>query len=650
MRAYVRADPSPFQTPAPRLPSLLIHLPSQAEANLARQRERLISDEERGGIEAELRALKPGIAANNKAQEKLADRKDELHQVGRKAQTDARRADAALQALGNVQQRRIQTLGANVGPGQDACKLRAWLDNDSDGNRGAFQRKVHGPIALDVSVKDPAMAHVVEQTVQYHVLTGFVTECDADYRKLKDITAKMSLKVTIFNIEGGRGKASTRLYTPQAMGQLESFGIIGSIEDQIEASATVMQVLRDHSMVDVALVGDQRTANAYLDQARVRELEGLLMSAGTNGRARENYLCYTYDRQNGWERHNAQKSRYQQGACVGQVSNVRQARFWGETDDPDARREATEALEHAQEEVIQLKRQFAELDGEANKLKKEAAHLKDKAAGRRAKLGVQKKARLEIGKLEGTIAELEAENQIDLGKERTTLVNKLNVAGRKYVELVEKAQTEATDVMAACVALAGARMNCELTKERQLQLKREVQRREQDYVELQRAHAEAEATYKRMKAELKADKAEAMRLAPTVEVVDSVERQTALVAQFEELPNRLDELVAMLEEVQRAADLIHDNPEVIVQYQKRKQEIEQEERELAKLNTDHTELLKTFDPAKNAWKSQIAELQVHLNKLFATYMTALGNEGEVRVLEGATMGEYGIQILVRFRY
>ena len=49
---------------------------------------------------------------------------------------------------------------------------------------------------------------------------------------------------------------------------------------------------------------------------------------------------------------------------------------------------------------------------------------------------------------------------------------------------------------------------------------------------------------------------------------------------LEELPNSMDELNALIEEEQHAADAIHDNPQVIAQYNKRVAEIQQEQKKL----------------------------------------------------------------------
>ena len=79
------------------------------------------------------------------------------------------------------------------------------------------------------------------------------------------------------------------------------------------------------------------------------QLEQLLM---TN---RHSYTCYTFEKR-GWARYSAKRSRYQTGKCIAEVGSVRPPRFLGESDDPQARQAAADALAK-NEAVLNEKRQ-----------------------------------------------------------------------------------------------------------------------------------------------------------------------------------------------------------------------------------------------------------------------------------------------------
>lgn len=116
---------------------------------------------------------------------------------------------------------------------------------------------------------------------------------------------------------------------------------------------------------------------------------------------------------------------------------------------------------------------------------------------------------------------------------------------------------------------------------------------------------------------------------------------------MEDLPSTLQGLAVLEEEAQRAADQIHDNPQVIQLYKKRKREIEKEEAELAELTSALHQALGEIGPAKDIWETRVRNLAEEMNQLFSEYMQGLGNEGAVCVQEHETdYSKWGLEIKV----
>lgn len=74
--------------------------------------------------------------------------------------------------------------------------------------------------------------------------------------------------------------------------------------------------------------------------------------------------------------------------------------------------------------------------------------------------------------------------------------------------------------MRASLAMAGAKMTLEMAKDAAGTVAREGQRLEGEFAQLKDAKGEADREFKQMKAQLKARKEEAMKFAPTEQVVD----------------------------------------------------------------------------------------------------------------------------------
>ena len=95
------------------------------------------------------------------------DQKAAIKASANKARKEAEYARRQLADLQNVSSRRLATLKTYGPLGQQAATLYSWLEQE--GNRGQFRGRVHGPIAMEISLRDPARAAVVENQTGYQV-------------------------------------------------------------------------------------------------------------------------------------------------------------------------------------------------------------------------------------------------------------------------------------------------------------------------------------------------------------------------------------------------------------------------------------------------------------------------------------------------
>ena len=94
----------------------------------------------------------------------------------------------------------------------------------------------------------PDWIDCLEDRVPFRVWTGFVTECEEDCAKLYAELSRQKMGNTVYNIETGVLKPNPRnKYSELALGELRALGVEGLLEEAVECSDAVKQVLRDHA-------------------------------------------------------------------------------------------------------------------------------------------------------------------------------------------------------------------------------------------------------------------------------------------------------------------------------------------------------------------------------------------------------------------
>ncbi|KAF4025416.1 hypothetical protein G4228_017530 [Cervus hanglu yarkandensis] len=126
------------------------------------------------------------------------------------------------------------------------------------------------------------------------------------------------------------------------------------------------------------------------------------------------------------------------------------------------------------------------------------------------------------------------------------------------------------------------------------------------------------------------------------------EYQTA----FQDLPNTLDEIDALLtEERSRASCFTGLNPTVVVEYTKREEEIEQLTEELKIKKVELDKYRENISQVKERWLNPLKELVEKINEKFSYFFSSMQCAGEVdlHTENEEDYDKYGIRIRVKFR-
>ncbi|XP_033093011.1 structural maintenance of chromosomes protein 5 isoform X3 [Trachypithecus francoisi] len=121
---------------------------------------------------------------------------------------------------------------------------------------------------------------------------------------------------------------------------------------------------------------------------------------------------------------------------------------------------------------------------------------------------------------------------------------------------------------------------------------------------------------------------------------------------FQDLPNTLDEIDALLtEERSRASCFTGLNPTIVQEYTKREEEIEQLTEELKGKKVELDQYRENISQVKERWLNPLKELVEKINEKFSNFFSSMQCAGEVdlHTENEEDYDKYGIRIRVKFR-
>jgi hypothetical protein len=174
------------------------------------------------------------------------------------------------------------------GDAEKALRIRQFINN----NPNKFRRRVYGPVALELNVRDEQKAAMVEKAVGRRMMMAFVTECDADRKAfVRHIEGDLRiLGVSLYNIENGtfhvqdyngngqraqRGRLQ-RPYTPARFAELQRYGVVAYMDELFDCPDAVKYMLCNNSSLHAILAGDQRAETALAKNEQHSPLRRML--------------------------------------------------------------------------------------------------------------------------------------------------------------------------------------------------------------------------------------------------------------------------------------------------------------------------------------------------------------------------------------
>lgn len=591
-------------------------------------------------IKAELRAARPPIDAAKRERDLFLDRTRDL---GERATT----ARTKLDRMGDEKARRRDRIFMQQ---PNLRKTFEWVD----GSRKAFRRPVWGPVVLEVAMKDMNSAAYLEKHVPQSVLKSYVVECKEDYNLLyREVREKLRLPINISIVPGGALEPVRRGLSEERMAILrKEHGVVGFLDETFTAPDAVMQAIINAASVNAVLVGTGDT------QRSIDERGLLKMLASRENGSPTGYCIFSSTERKAY-RYTGSVSRYSRKVNLS-MEEVSPARFLAPGVPQEQKESAQKQLDKIQVEIDELRPKVEEVDMKYRELQSQAKAYHADFAEASQKMKSYNEQRRKVDTARSRLADERKNASKDYAAEKGNLTAQLKKHIKNYLVSLDSALQKHDELMGSTFIYAGIKMNEEGLRER-------AQKAREYYDEKRLAQStfevkvqELSQTFTNAKTNLKALKELADRDAP---MVDSNGNELPLKELLGNLPDEIDEIDAMKEELLIKINTISDNPGVIREYERRKKEIQEQEHELEQFGEEQDMKKRELTEIMLPWESRLINTVKKVDVLFKEYMKELNFVGEVKLYTGDdeedrtndddgqnyNFKDWGIQLLVQFR-
>ncbi|XP_058999571.1 structural maintenance of chromosomes protein 5 isoform X2 [Mustela lutreola] len=503
---------------------------------------------------------------------------------------------------------------------RDTYDAVLWLRN----NRDKFKQRVYEPIMLTINMKDNKNAKYIENHISSNDLRAFVFESQEDMEVfLKEIRDNKKLRVNavIAPKSSYADKAPSR-----SLNELKQYGFFSYLRELFDAPDPVMSFLCCHYHIHEVPVGTERTRERIervIQETRLKQIYT----------AEEKYVV---------------KTSIYSNKVISSNTSLKVAQFLTVTVDLEQRRHLEEQLKEINRKLqaveaglIALYERNKHLEHKDNELRQKKKELLERKTKKRQ---LEQKISSKLGSLklmEQDVCNLEEEE-----RKASTKIREINVQKAKLV-------TELTNFVKICTSLHIQKVDLILQNTTVISEKNKL---ESDYMaassqlRLTEQHfIELDESRQRLLQKCK----ELMKRARQVcnlgaEQTVPQEYQTA----FQDLPNTLDEIDALLtEERSRASCFTGLNPTVVQEYTKREEEIEQLTEELKIKKVELEKYRESISQVKERWLNPLRELVEKINEKFSNFFSSMQCAGEVdlHTENEEDYDKYGIRIRVKFR-
>ncbi|XP_072618508.1 structural maintenance of chromosomes protein 5 isoform X3 [Vulpes vulpes] len=518
---------------------------------------------------------------------------------------------------------------------RDTYDAVLWLRN----NRDKFKQRVCEPIMLTINMKDNKNAKYIENHISSNDLRAFVFESQEDMEIfLKEIRDNKKLRVNavIAPKSSYADKAPSR-----SLNELKPYGFFSYLRELFDAPDPVMSFLCCHYHIHEVPVGTERTRERIervIQETRLKQMYT----------AEEKYVV---------------KTSFYSNKVISSNTSLKVAQFLTVTVDLEQRRHLEEQLKEINRKLqaveaglIALCERNKHLEHKDNELRQKKKELLERKTKKRQ---LEQKISSKLGSLK--LMEQDTCNLEEEERKASTKIKEINVQKAKLV-------TELTNFVKICTSLHIQKVDLILQNTTVISEKNKLESdymaassqlriTEQHFIELdesrQRLLQKCKELMKRARqvCNLGAEQTVPQEYQTQVPTIPNGHNSSPPMA-FQDLPNTLDEIDALLtEERSRASCFTGLNPTVVEEHTKREEEIEQLTEELKIKKVELDKYRENISQVKERWLNPLKELVEKINEKFSNFFSSMQCAGEVdlHTENEEDYDKYGIRIRVKFR-
>ncbi|XP_059958269.1 structural maintenance of chromosomes protein 5 isoform X2 [Mesoplodon densirostris] len=518
---------------------------------------------------------------------------------------------------------------------RDTYDAVLWLRN----NRDKFKQRVCEPIMLTINMKDNKNAKYIENHIPSNDLRAFVFESQEDMEVfLKEVRDHKKLRVNavIAPKSSYADKAPSR-----PLNELKQYGFFSYLRELFDAPDPVMSYLCFQYHIHEVPVGTERTRERIervIQETRLKQIYT----------AEEKFVV---------------KTSFYSNQVISSNTSLKVAQFLTVTVDLEQRRHLEEQLKEINRKLqavesglIALRETNKHLEHKDNELRQKKKELLERKTKKRQ---LEQKINSKLGSLK--LMEQDTCNLEEEERKTGTKIKEINVQKAKLV-------TELTNLIKICTSLHIQKVDLILQNTTVISEKNKLESdymaaasqlrlTEQHFIELdesrQRLLQKCRELMKRARqvCNLGAEQTISQEYQTQVPTIPNGHNSSPPMA-FQDLPNTLDEIDALLtEERSRASCFTGLSPTVVEEYTKREEEIEQLTEELKIKKVELDKYRENISQVKERWLNPLKELVEKINEKFSNFFSSMQCAGEIdlHTENEEDYDKYGIRIRVKFR-
>lgn len=551
------------------------------------------------------------LANINEEMSKITDRRLELGRILDAKKQDIEEVKQKIQKLDNEKHQRLKRLGGKY---PSVVKTYEWYRN----NLRDFNKPVY-LVPLEISVLESVFADYLEMHLPEYVFRSFVCEDSEDRSRLTQYVEECKYNITIID-------RAPDAYTPQRLvpqERLKHYGMLHYLDQTFEAPDVIKMVLKEIARIDIVAVGG---ANAKIEAFLT---ETPIKCAFVPG---QQYLM--------------RSSHYSSNTST-RVLDITKAKVFTAVD-------LTEK-ESLNKELQVLVSEKQNIDKELNEAKEQERNYQTKKETLESQRKEAEKKLKEYDSLQKQIANYEKQKR-DILKVADNVEETERKCNQKIKE--EKISQIALHIQLkdCCKKFNDLMIKNDKRPLSALSLKKELEEKRVQLVEAERRTKELEMNIKILESEFSSIKSTLNEIKQDMEErINRYGQKNGLDEQqvrdlLTVFPESEEELRTEIQHYQDEAEKIVADEASIVEYERRKKEIEEKELQLQNLKDRVANISNTVNELKEKWLKPLKTCVDKINETFMEYCKHIGISGEVCLTgNDEDFRSWEIDIRVKFR-